>query len=331
MKKLLFSFILFLAPFTASAFVIDTGTYTGDATASRNITVGFTPTFCTVTGNNTQASYFTTSTILADKAGSGLDWRGNAATSSSNIITNLTTNAFTIDGGANVNGSGVSYTWWCVSANGDTDFEVGKYTGNGTDDRNITLATITGTPKLVMIKAGNTTDTGAWRTASTTTNNSQAFHEFGAPKTNEIQTFGTGTFQVGTGSTVNTSGKTYYYIAFGPSNGIAEGEYYGNGVDDRNITDPGWVPEATHVKCDCSQNLIWRAESIGADTSAQYSFLAYTGANNIQVQSGSGFQIGTNARVNTAGTQYFWFALRDTPAASSAVVQPTYFEVIDDD
>lgn len=87
---------------------------------------------------------------------------------------------------------------------------VGSYTGNGTDNRTITLAADF-TPAYVIVK-GDAAVTAAAR-FGTAGDASQTATDVNAA--NMIQAFGAGTFQVGTDSRVNQNGVTYYYLAIG--------------------------------------------------------------------------------------------------------------------
>ena len=306
---------LFLLPSIAQAVLVDSGTYAGNSTDDRNITVVFDPDYCVVFDDAGGAPWFTTDDVISDTAGGSVNWRQNAVTAT-NRIQALGTALFQVGTDSGVNGTGTDYFWVCMQDDGGGDFEIGTYEGNATDDRTISLGTITGTPEVVMIKNGDSTDSGAWRTASLSSNESMPFHQFGGLRGNEIQDFSTGGFQVGTGGETNASGETYFYIALGPGNTVDEGTYTGNGTDDRDITAPGWEPEYTQVKNSDGNDAIARTEAIGTDTSASFTFSAFTGANAIQDHISTGFEIGTADEVNTNTDTYYWYSVRDTQAAA---------------
>jgi len=96
---------------------------------------------------------------------------------------------------------------------------------------------------------------------------------------------------------------------------FASGQYTGNGADDRTIdisdtTTPSvadFQPEVCIVKGNTTQNAVVRIAAMGADASKE---LSNAGAalltNRIQAFNANGFQVGTNAQVNTDTLVYFY-------------------------
>ncbi len=64
------------------------------------------------------------------------------------------------------------------------------------------------------------------------------------------------------------------------------------------------------VKRDDSQAAVWRPLSAAGDRTLYWSATA-AATNRIQALQADGFQVGTNAQVNTNGSTYYYLALRD--------------------
>ena len=116
--------------------------------------------------------------------------------------------------------------------------------------------------------------------------------------------------RLGSDSDVNKSGTTYHYIAWAASPQVSQGSYTGNGLDNRSITGVGFQPQMVWVKRDDSQASTWRPASALGDTSLYWSATAAV-ADRIQALQADGFQVGTNAQVNTNAMVYYYLALRD--------------------
>jgi hypothetical protein len=91
---------------------------------------------------------------------------------------------------------------------------------------------------------------------------------------------------------------------------VSTGSYTGNGVDNRSITGIGFGPLMAWVKRDDAQAAVWRPLSAAGDSTLYWGATA-AAANLIQALQADGFQVGTNATVNTNGSLYYRLALRD--------------------
>ncbi len=86
--------------------------------------------------------------------------------------------------------------------------------------------------------------------------------------------------------------------------------YIGDGTDDRSISGVGFQPQLVWVKRDTTNQSTWRPESVSGDLSLYWSGTAGN-PNRIQALEADGFQVGTNAQVNTSGATYHYLALKD--------------------
>ena len=182
-----------------------TGTYTGNATV-RDITgLGTQPEWVLIRGE-------TSGVALHSHAGFSGIYAGYAqnlvSTSSySGAIDGFIADGFSITGTNVVNRSGSTFNYVAI---GDlANFKAGSYTGNGTDDTDITGLGFD--PESVLL--GRLNQNRVWRTGeagdlTSTPNASNAV-------ANRIQAFITDGFEIGTDQTVNTSAVEYFYVAFG--------------------------------------------------------------------------------------------------------------------
>jgi len=93
-----------------------------------------------------------------------------------------------------------------------TQFASGSYTGNGADNRAITGG-VGFQPDVVIIKS-NTAQLAVMRTSTMVGDASKELCAATAFQTNRIQSLDPGGFTVGTNAQVNSSGVTYYWVAF---------------------------------------------------------------------------------------------------------------------
>ena len=293
------------------------GTYTGDGSDNRSITgVGFQPNIVFIKGN---AAQFLAARFSSETGDVSLNL-ANTVGEVADKIQSLDSDGFTIGTNAEVNSNTVAYYWTAILADA-ADCEVGSYVGNGSDNRNISIAAGFN-PDLVIIQNG-TGDQGVFRTSSHTGDDCSRFNG-SANEANSIQGFGTGTFQVGTSTRVNTNLTTYFYAAFKSGASMAVGTYTGDGADNRDIT-CGFAPVMVTVKRGGTSAAVYRNASFSGDSSGVYTATS-PGANQIQAFGGTTFQIGTNAVVNTSANNYYWFAFAIsasvdvTPSAGSITV-----------
>ena len=108
---------------------------------------------------------------------------------------------------------------------------------------------------------------------------------------------------------MNTASTTYYWVAFRASPGeVLVGSYTGDGNDNRNITGLGFSPQVTFIMSAGASAAVFKTPNMGGDSAMQFDTGTALGVANL-IQSmtiGGGFQIGNDARVNTAGTVYHY-------------------------
>ena len=183
----------------------------------------------------------------------------------------------------------------------------GSYTGNGTS-QNITAPGFQ--PDIVIIKRAGSTGTaqhGQVRIAgmSTTMDMSST-----TSATDRITGFLSNGFSVGSGASVNTSGDVFYYLAIKNKSGeIATGSYTGNGIDNTNITGLSFQPDFVWVMTPGISS-VWRTATMTGDNSLPFTSNSMQ-PNWIQALNSNGFQVGTDAVVNTNFTTYYYVACKN--------------------
>lgn len=192
----------------------------------------------------------------------------------------------------------------------------GTYTGNGTDNRDITGVGFK--PKLVIIKADDGT-VGASGVAAIKTG-ATSVHSFWCGDnttslTDHIQAVSDDGFQIGTHSSVNNNTDTYYWVAFGGDDtDIVTGTYTGNGSDDRSITGVGFQPDFVLLKGTTNDFGVSKFKGQTTD-SFQYFMYSDTSTNHIQAFETDGFQVGTDAGVNSNTETYDYVAIKESTNA----------------
>ncbi len=116
----------------------------------------------------------------------------------------------------------------------------GAYTGNATDNRDITVEASFGTPDFVYVARlnGLGTDYGPWvRTSTMTGDSSKKLITAAVNTTNAIQAFGDSTFTVGTAEGVNRNANAIDWFACrdNGTGGFAVFTYTGNGAGQRTV------------------------------------------------------------------------------------------------
>lgn len=178
------------------------GTFTGNGADGKAITgLGFQPNYVLVKPNDTivGASKYSTGT------NSSMQFSGGNRT---DLIVSLDADGFTVNDGSGsganlVNRNAVTHYWFAIKsvAGFSTVFQ---YTGNGTDDRDITTPGFA--PGFVLIKGEGNYDP-AIRTSSHSGDNTQNWDQ--VQGTNRIQSFSSSGFQVGTDGATNTNAVLY--------------------------------------------------------------------------------------------------------------------------
>ena len=278
--------------------------YTGDGNDDRSISgVGFQPDLVIIKGDTAQRAVFRTSAMAGDATAV---FTSNVALFADGIQA-LEVDGFQVGQDAHVNSNGVAYHYAAFRDDGTEDFEVGSYTGDGNDDRNLDVLDFQ--PTFLVVKA-TFAQYAVWRVDENAADSTLDFWA-STNSTNQIQAFRAAGFQVGGNSAVNTVDETYHYFAFKDVSGYFDtGTYEGDGNDDRSIA-VGFAPNMVWVKGDIAENGFLRTDTMDAGESAAFQNAACV-LDCIQSFPTTNFQVGTDATVNTNEIDYFWAAWKVT-------------------
>jgi hypothetical protein len=178
----------------------------------------------------------------------------------------------------------------------------GTYTGNGTDNRNITGVGFQ--PDVVIVKA-STTEISVMRTSTMTGDNTKPLSGATNLQSNRIQALQSNGFQVGTDPQVNQGGgspPTYYWIAFKSYTGhMALGTYTGNNTS-QSITGLGFSPEYVMILGATNQPAVHRMTAMSStfpfDSAGGGAVNGLGATNAITSLDANGFSLNSNDAVN---------------------------------
>jgi hypothetical protein len=91
---------------------------------------------------------------------------------------------------------------------------------------------------------------------------------------------------------------------------LVTGSYVGDGVDDRQIAGLGFQPDLVLVRSNDANPAILRTSTVPGDASKVLAEVTALQPDLVQSLDGDGFTIGTDIRVNGAGTTYYWTAMK---------------------
>jgi hypothetical protein len=178
------------------------GTYTGNGADNRNITgVGFQPDWV-ITMANAEQDVFRPGPVAGDAS-----YLMNGTNAITNRIQSILADGFQLGSNADVNQNGRAYYWIAFDDTAET--EVGSYTGDSADNRNITSPGIT--QQMVWVKRLGARQ-AVWR-SDTVSGDRTLYWGATAAVADRIQAIITNGFQVGTDQDVNQNNQTYYYLA----------------------------------------------------------------------------------------------------------------------
>lgn len=185
----------------------------------------------------------------------------------------------------------------------------GNYTGNGTSQ---SITDVGFQPDFVLVKGGS--NIASWTTAEMGANLTKPITGNTAPFAGGITSLDSGGFSVGSDSRANQNTVIFDYIAMRDNNAgdFNTGSYTGDGNDNRDIPHGlGGTPDLVMLGSSGANATVWRTSDYSGDSSGQLSAAPTT--NLIQAFGATSFQVGTDARVNTAtgSPTYYWIAIRN--------------------
>lgn len=286
-------------------------TYTGDGAASRAVTgLGFQPDLVLVKVRSNDAGRGGGCLRTTNMTGqNSLPIPGAALIT--NGILSLDADGFTVGAATRVNDNLVQYVALCIRVANDW-CRIGTYTGDGADNRSITIAT--GYQPEFMLIFG-TTGNGVYRSENHTGDASTVLAN-DTTTSNLIQAFEANGFQVGSDADVNANTSTYFYIAWRSNNTahfddiIKSGSYVGNGAAPQAVTGVGFQPGFVLVGTDESGiDAGWKHSSMASTNGSAWSASGLA-ATWVRLLDADGFTVGIN--LDTLSQTYYYLALLET-------------------
>jgi concanavalin A-like lectin/glucanase superfamily protein len=303
----------------AAPYLMATGSYAvgGSASDDRDITISpaFTPEVVVIKCDGAVEAVWTIAALLTSST-----TFSNTAVPATNRIQAFNADGFQVGTSTSVQNLN-STCYYTAFANGPGNgLAVGTYTGNGSDDRDITISPAF-SPQMVWIHyTAGVTQSGVWRSTAHTGDDASKFAASTANLANAIQGFHAAGFTVGTDGTTNTNTATYAYVAFKAVTDYNDtGTFTGDGstVDDRDIASIntptfGFIKTARSTSAGpaCARwggvagDLSWRVDATAP------------AANNIQAFQTTGFQVGTTTCSNDNAQSLYWWMTK-TPASAA--------------
>ncbi len=284
------------------AIKMTTGSYTGDGTDDRAITVGFQPDFVVVKDDGNREAVARTSSMVGDLAKP----MGTLTALQADVIQSFTANGFVIGTNNRANQASRTYHWAAFKANSQA-MKVGTYTGNATGQ------SITGlgfSPEVVILM-GNTNQRSVLHFAGGRTYR----FDTGTSIASGVSSMDADGFTVGTALETNAATVAYHYVAFTDvANSIDVSSYAGDGTDYRNVTTPGFQPDYALIRADdnvTGRPAVHRPASLAGDATLLFAGSANV-TNRIQALQANGFQLGNSGDVNASGVTYYSLAVRSS-------------------
>lgn len=280
---------------------VKAASYVGNGTSQSITDLGFTPVAVMIKRrNSTDDGVIRTDTMSATKP------MIEAAPVIANAITSLDADGFSVGGDSQVNANAATYIYVAFGA-GATDLATGTFTGDGLDNRAITV----GFQPDLVIAFNEADDKVFFLMPDMGTNGARPTNGELTPTANTIQTLDANGFTVGSSENLNDSGVEVHWLAIKEAAGIFKVlTYQGNGVDNRSITGVGFQPTFVWVTPDDNLDTVFSHVNNSAGTSQTWSAAQTT--NHIQAFEADGFQVGNSNNANhSSGIDHYAFALKD--------------------
>jgi len=306
----------YYAAFKADSSKMSEGTYTGDGTDNRNLSVtGYKPSMVMIKNSSLARRAVWTA---PEAQGDHSLYIGDNSPAGPNIIQALNADGFQLGNSAVTNESGATFYWFsfggatsATNAAGSFKMAVGSYTGTGAVQ---SISELGFKPNLIFATNAAVLKTSVMPVDLTFYNGNG-----GADFSGGITSLDSDGFGLGTNAAVNSSGATYYWQAFGgaynpdTSSGavdFAVGAINGNGLDNRDINGLPFQPDLIIARKAATGTTSFRTSSHSGDSASS---LATTsdGANLIQAFSSDGFQLGNPSTLNVSNNVTYWIAFKE--------------------
>jgi hypothetical protein len=315
-----FGYVAFDGSDCSSSGTFCVGSYTGNGAASQAITsVGFQPNLVIVKRSGATQGVWKSSSM----PGTTSNYFDNVNELASGGINSLDATGFTVGNNAAVNTNANTYYFVAFKEVAGA-MDVGTYTGNATDNRNIDSSVDSGLtfkPDFAWTKASTvaTAQVGVYSIRENYGDRSFLFTDATSAANNIQELRSAGGLQIGAAANANSNTATHYYAAFAgapaPNPGTGtftsnSGSYTGTGLA-FSITGLGFSPDLIIIKNNdqaTDQHSVFKTSLMIGDRTGYLANGATVFAGGITAIGNDGFTLGTSAPVNTSGDTYYWTA-----------------------
>lgn len=285
---------------------IAVASYTGDGNDNRALTdlCDFEPQLVIVKGGANNA-YIKTDWMKGDSARALAQLTANEA----NMIQGLCSGGMVVGSGVGANENTTTYYAILIRGLSSQDyFRTFRYTGNGSDDRNLNAIGFTNTPNIVLI-AGNTTQRAVFKTTSMA-GDVTARLAGSSTSADEMQSLISNGVQLGTAASVNSNTLEYFGVAMKAYDGVfAYGTYTGTGAGQTVSTN--FPLDWLIVKNGSTTNqAVIKTSDMGANQSYRLSNANVATTHITAFGASGGFTVGSADEVDKLDSTYYWIGGR---------------------
>jgi hypothetical protein len=291
------------------------GAYTGNGTTTSGAT-GFQPNLVVIKASTNKTAMWKNSAMPAGDSAYFINTNNGT---NGTFITTFNATGFSVGNSADINSLNV-INYFFAFKEVDGYLDVGSYTGNATDNRDITSADnantagLTFQPDFVWVK--NSNGAGVYNAISNMTESNGDFSQYFANITSDINYIQSllpaGGFQVGSIAVTNGNTNTMYYVAFAgtpnpTSSGtykMAEGTYIG--AVGQTVAGLGFKPDVILIKKD-GANVTFFKTSLMPTSYTSFINASSDFTTGVTIDS-DGFSLGASANTNTVGALYYYQA-----------------------
>ena len=334
----------------------NTITYTGDGSASRNITgVGFQPDWVWGKCRNVSVSHAIYDSVRG--ASNLINTNSSSAEGTNPALNAFVSDGFTVNSDSYFNGNSNTYVAWnwkagtsftndasatgigtidsTGSVNTDAGFSIISYTGNATTNAKVAHG-LGVAPSMMIVKKRNGAFNWGIYHKTLTAHKLLAFTT-GTPDDdasywNDVEPTSS-VFNLGSGALTNGSGSTMIAYCFAEKQGYSKfGSYTGNNDDNGTFVYTGFKPAFVMVKITAGQtdNWIMQDNKINSFNGASSQRLRpnssgaeFSSSNEIDLLS-NGFKThGADGEINGSGFSYIYMAFAENPFVTSTGVPAT--------
>lgn len=279
---------------------VKVGSYDGNG-SSQSIITGFQPVAVFIKGGS-QVLQLCTDTMGVDKTKPLAT--GTALVTGS--VTSLNVNGFSVGANAAVNENSTVFHYVALASG--SSVVTGRYNGTGSAQ---TISGVGFTPAFLVIGADGG-DFACFKMNGHATNGASRFDATLGSITNVVTAFTSDGFSLGTNNLSNGgAGRVYNYLAIQDALFSTPVNYTGDGNDDRNITGAGFKPDVVFLRNITSAQALQVRFSSQSGDSTFPATAASSSTNRVQSLINDGYQVGTDASVNTNTNNYISFCLID--------------------